>query len=289
MKKCNLCGKNADLAYRLTSENIFKCKNCGLVFTDTDSIKQENSREMYEKDYFTTTHPNFFRECSKDYPKYMGKSSKLQRFHKTLMTLKRFKPGGRILDIGCATGVFLDMAKKEGYKPQGLDISKYASEYAKSNFNVDVFTGYLENAPFPKKSFDIITMWDFIEHVNDPKATLKKAASLVKEDGIILILTTNEYSLMCWLGNLMYKCSFGIIKKPAELIHPVHHITHFSEKTLKRMLHEAGLKPVYMKKSEMPLQNVEGNILIKATVAMLYIFAWIIRKPHEIQVIARKK
>lgn len=288
MKKCNLCGKTAGIAYRLKDETILKCSNCGLLFTDADSIKSDKKNEMYEKDYFTTTHPNFFKECSRDYPKFMKKSSKLRRFHNTLLLLKKFKPGGSILDIGCATGVFLDMAKKEGYRPQGLDISKYASEYAKKNFGIEVFTGYLEKAPFPKKRFDIITMWDFIEHVNDPKATLKKAASLVKDDGLIFILTTNEDSLMCWLADLAYKCSFGMIKKPVELVHPVHHITHFSENTLIRMLHEAGLKPIYRKKSEMPLQNVEGNIIIKATVAMLYAFAWIIRKPHEIQVIARK-
>jgi len=285
-KSCNLCKiDNLEVLYKLKKFDIFKCKECGLTFSDYSSISK---KELYGEDYFTEVHSNFFGERGKDYMRYVKGSKKLQQFLKVLDQLKKFKQEGKILDIGCATGVFLDMARKKGYKPQGLDISAYAAKQAKDDFDIDIFVGELDKAPFAKKTFDIITMWDFIEHVDEPSEALRKINELLKDDGIIFILTINEDSLIVNLADWVYKLSFGIIKKPVALVHPVHHATHFSEATLTKMLNKNGFNPILRKKSEIPLQNVEGGIMTKAIVGLIYMMAKLLGKQYDITMIAKK-
>jgi len=72
------------------------------------------------------------------------------------------------------------------------------------------------------------------------------------------------------------------------MIHPIHHITHFSEKTLRFMLENCGFKVVNSTKSEMPIANIEGGIMTKALAAIIYFFSNLINKQHEIKVVAVK-
>ena len=289
MIKCNLCGnEDVKLKYSLELCKIYMCPNCNLVFTDQGSLKYKQGKEMYSADYFQITHPNFFRESGIDYAKYLRKSKKLQTFLKEAKTLGKYKPGGVLLDIGCATGVFLDMARKEGFNVYGVELSDYAAKYAKERFNLKVFNGKLEESKFKKGMFDVITMWDFFEHVPDPSIILSKAKELLKDDGIIVIQTVNDDCFMCNMADKIYKLSNGLVSKPASLVHPVHHITHFSKKTLFKMLHKHGLKPVHIEYSEIPLDNVEGGLLMKATVASVYTMARLLNSPFEVKVIVRK-
>lgn len=289
MIQCNLCGnEEVKLQYSLELCKIYKCPKCSLVFTDQESLKHKQGKDMYGEDYFTVTHPNFFRESSVDYPKYIKKSNKLQAFLKEAKKLSKYKPKGNLLDIGCATGVFLDMARKEGFNVSGVELSEYAAKYAKEKFNLNVFNGKLEESKFKKGAFDVITMWDFIEHVTDPGSILSKAKELLKEDGIIVIQTTNDDCFMCRMADFIYKLSNGLISKPASLVHPIHHVTHFSKKTLLRMLSKAGLRPVHVEYSEIPLENVEGSILMKSAVFGVYAAAWLLNSPFEVKVITKK-
>ncbi len=289
MIKCHICGnQDAKLAYSLKLCKIYRCQKCNALFTDQDSLRHKQGKDMYSAEYFTETHPNFFKESSADYQKHLGKSKKLQAFLRELKILKRHKPKGKLLDIGCATGVFLDMAQKEGFDAYGVELSDYASKYAEEKFKLNVFNGKLEDSKFKKKMFDVITMWDFIEHVPDPVGILKKARELLKDDGIIVIQTTNDDSFMCKAADAIYKITGGLISKPSELVHPIHHITHFSRKTLLNMIKNVGLKPVHIETSEIPLDNVEGSSVLKAAVAVVYAIAWALNSPFEIKVIAKK-
>lgn len=289
MIKCNLCGnKEVKIKYSLELCQIYKCPNCCLVFTDQESLKCKQGKEMYSQNYFQITHPNFFRESGVDYAKYLKRSKKLNTFLKEAKTLRKYKPGGVLLDIGCATGVFLDMARKEGFNVYGVELSDYAAKYAKEKFNLKIFNGKLEDSKFKKGMFDVITMWDFIEHVPDPSSILSKAKELLKDDGIIVIQTVNDDCFMCNMADKIYKFSNGSISKPASLVHPIHHITHLSKKTLFKMLHKSGLKPVHVESSEIPLDNVEGGLIMRAAVATIYTIAWLLNSPFEIKVIIRK-
>jgi SAM-dependent methyltransferase len=118
---------------------------------------------------------------------------KMATFNRNLDIIQRSVAGGAVLDLGCATGFFLEAARERGFVPYGVEFSPFAAEVAREKFGAqNIFEGTVENSPFPPHSFDVITMSDFIEHVRDPVAVLRKARELLKPGGVILI-TTPDY------------------------------------------------------------------------------------------------
>lgn len=280
--KCNNCESgNIKELYELSYMNIKQCNDCGLRFTDKSSIA---AKDLYNEDYFKTTNKDFFKDCWADYE--TKKSKKLTRFGKTLVELEKYSKKGNLLDIGCATGVFLDMAKKNGWRSYGVEISKFASGYARKEFKLDVKTGDLLNIKFKNDFFDAITMWDLIEHVDSPSKMLSKIGKITKKGGIIFILTINDASLMGKLADFSYKLK---IKKFTELVHPIHHNYHFTKKVLIDMLNKNCFEVIEIKKSEMPIENIRQGLFVKSMAAVLYFFSNILNYQHEIAVIARKK
>jgi SAM-dependent methyltransferase len=107
-----------------------------------------------------------------------------------LRKIRRFKSGGRILDIGCATGFFLERARAAGFDCYGVEVSGYSSAVARAALGQErIFTGVVETCPFAGASFDVITMFDLFEHVRDPLNTLCAAHRLLRDDGIVVIMT----------------------------------------------------------------------------------------------------
>jgi SAM-dependent methyltransferase len=102
---------------------------------------------------------------------------------------------GRILDIGCATGIFLDGMRRMGWQAQGIELSPTAAEYARGHFGLDVLTGRLEDSDFPAASFDAITLWDVLEHVYEPRRTLAELARLLRPGGVLVMSLPNPDSL----------------------------------------------------------------------------------------------
>jgi len=288
MFSCNLCG-SSDVKHYASFEDytLMKCADCGLLFADQNSIKQKEG--MYSKDYFAGVHANFFADCKEDYESHLGTSEKLQNFQHVLAQIRTMKPQGKFIDIGCATGVFLDMAQKEGYSVVGVDVSEFACQYAHELFGITTLNGKLEDLHLEDKSFDIITMWDVIEHVPDPHEFLREVHRILKDDGIIFILTINDSSLMGWIAEAAYLGSFKQVSQFTRMIHPIHHNYHFKEKHLQAYLDKNGFTISWKEKSEMPIANIEGGTVVKAMARTLYFFSDLSNLQHEIRVIARKQ
>lgn len=98
---------------------------------------------------------------------------------------------GRVLDVGCSTGLFLHEMVLAGWRAQGVELSEGAADYARRRFGLDVFTGMLEDAPLAEGSFDVVTFWDVLEHVYSPSATLALAARLLKPGGLLVVHVPN--------------------------------------------------------------------------------------------------
>src|SRR5690606_36756889 len=100
------------------------------------------------------------------------------------------KPEGNLLDVGCSSGQFMHWARKRGMHCAGIEVNDRTANIAKQN-GFEVHTGFLDEAPFRKNSFDVIYLGDVIEHVNEPKAFIKLASEFLKNDGLIVISTPN--------------------------------------------------------------------------------------------------
>lgn len=273
--KCENCGSGKrKLKYDFKEYKIYECADCGLRFLDPNFVQKTDQKEMYSKKYFEDVHANFFANQEEHAKKFLS----------GLRLIKKHKNNGKLLDVGCATGFFLSLAKRDFYV-YGLDISEYAVEVAKKN-GLNAKVGELKKGIFQENSFDIITMWDFIEHVPNPNEVLNVANGLLKKEGILYLLTTNENSLMVWLGDILYKTGFRFFSK---LSHPVHHAFHFSDKILFEMLRKNGFRILETRKSEMPVSDIEQGFFVKLMASILYVFSGLFNWQHEIRIIAVKK
>jgi len=193
---------------------IVRCMACGLVY----AIRDISTRHI-AKDYESMVDADYIKEEN-------GRRAQAR----IILSKFKFKRGGRLLDIGCGPGFFLDEAKRCGWSAEGLDLSLWAKKYCKEHFNIDVFQGTLEEVKFPDRSFDVIVMMDVIEHLEDPKSTLKELRRILKNDGIIYISTPDINSL--W-SKLLGARWWGVNK---------YHLFYFSRKTLEQIFEAVGFK-----------------------------------------------
>jgi SAM-dependent methyltransferase len=104
--------------------------------------------------------------------------------------------GGRLLDVGCATGTFLaEMQHQRGWSVMGLEPARHAARYAHDEEGLSVLAGVLNQAPLADQSFDAITFWDVLEHVYHPRAVIAEAARLLRPGGVLVINHPNIESL----------------------------------------------------------------------------------------------
>jgi len=135
---------------------------------------------------------------------------------------------GKLLDIGAATGFFMNLAKKRGFQVKGVELSDFAAKIARDK-DLDVVTGDLLSGNFLGESFDVITMFDVLEHVPDPKKLISEASRILKKGGLLLINTPDAQSL--WAR---------ILGSKWQLIMPPEHIYYFSPKNLGKHLSNNG-------------------------------------------------
>jgi 2-polyprenyl-3-methyl-5-hydroxy-6-metoxy-1,4-benzoquinol methylase len=166
------------------------------------------------------------------YTNYLRDEANIRKtFTRRLKRLERFVQPGRLLDIGCATGFLLAEAQTRGWQVQGMDVSHFAISYVRDRFGFDVQQGDLLELDYPPNSYDLITLWDVIEHVPDPKAYVTRIAELLKPGGVFALATPDIDSIPAkitgtrWVG---YKLS-------------EEHVYYFAPRTLQRMLNEAGM------------------------------------------------
>jgi len=235
---CNLCGKDDfsilfNYPMRLDGEaeagdfvastdrfdrygQIVRCRSCSLVYTNPRPVSQQilnGYAEAVDADYATED------------------SSRSINAHMSLHTLRKFSASGRLLDVGCATGYFLNAARL-GFETYGLEPSHWAAAYAQQNLQLNVQQGSLETQAFTNGFFDVVTMIDVIEHFMDPLAALQTVHRLLKTDGLLYLVTPNIHSVS---ARLLRGKWWGL--RPA-------HLYYFSPETLTAMLDKVGFEVV---------------------------------------------
>lgn len=188
---CKVCGyAEAHHKFNLTKKlEIFSCKNCQVLFMEPQ-LNDAEITELYSELYYKSW------GISGDSENEVSKQMKIDTFLLRLQQIKKYVPAGKVLDVGCATGFFLEAARGLGYAPYGIELSEYSSNIARRKFGNDVvFNGKLEDSKFTPGFFDVITMFDLIEHVRTPSDVLADASRLLKPNGIIMITTPDNKSL----------------------------------------------------------------------------------------------
>jgi len=231
-KSCNLCGSNELHQIYKTGDKIWliggdfylvKCAKCGLVFVNPRPVIQDMG-EFYPAKYYSRT---FGTIKLTDQYSLEVKRVFNNRFHPVPL----FKDKGAALEIGCSDGYFLNFLKEKGWQVEGIEPSQFASDYARSAFGLNVFTGTLDSFVPKENTFDMVYMFEVFEHLHDPRGTLIKIKSMLKEDGVLVITVPNFSSLL----RRLFGKSWHFIDLPR-------HLFHFTKKSIKGMLKEAGFK-----------------------------------------------
>ena len=150
-----------------------------------------------------------------------------KNFKRKINLIKKYISSGNLLEIGSAYGFFLNLIKNQ-FNIMGFEICKDAANYAKYNFDINLISKEFNTYNF-NKSFDLICMWDVIEHLINPDIIIKKISQVIKPGGY-LFLSTGDIS----------RIVPSLRKEKWRLIHPPSHIHYFSKKTLELILKNHG-------------------------------------------------
>jgi 2-polyprenyl-3-methyl-5-hydroxy-6-metoxy-1,4-benzoquinol methylase len=233
---CNLCGGDSAEPYlELNGLTIRKCPGCGLLYVNPRP-SPEALKELYTAEYFSNQ-DNCFKGRYFGYVDYAGNRGEItDSFRPRLERIEAVLDGrrGRLLDIGCALGYFLHLAAQNGWQVYGTDVSAAAAASAAGVPGASVFCGPVEAAGFAPGSFDAVTMWDVIEHLPDPAATVRHANKLLKPGGVFALVTPDAGSLAARLLRSRWP-EFRRIEE---------HIYFFSRGTLAALLKKHGFEVV---------------------------------------------
>jgi 2-polyprenyl-3-methyl-5-hydroxy-6-metoxy-1,4-benzoquinol methylase len=222
MPTCPLCHAQKSAVFmKKDGYTLYRCGQCGFTFVHPIP----NSAEVYSQDYFAGAVHGF------GYVDYdTDKAPMVHTFEKYMRHIRALVPtGGRLLDVGAATGFFLDIAKRFGFEVHGVEISAFAAAQAREK-GLDVLTGTLADTP-KDLLFDVITMLDVIEHVSDPREEILRVKEIMRPGGVLVINTPDAGSL--------YARMMG---KRWHLIVPPEHLYYFTRKNIRMLLEEEGFE-----------------------------------------------
>jgi 2-polyprenyl-3-methyl-5-hydroxy-6-metoxy-1,4-benzoquinol methylase len=285
--QCNLCGSSSfSVRFRFDHCTVLRCGKCGLVCLDPFGGGTCLS-DLYTEDYFQERNEYFCPKGSSASEE--GLEAHTKSFLDGLTRIEKYKGDGRLLDLGCALGAFLSLAKDHGWDPCGVDVSSYAAEKARGLSGVEVHQGELADCFFPDASFDAVTLWDVVEHVPDPAETLREVHRVLKDDGVILMDTPNEGALVRRISYLMYRLLGRRVSYPANKLYHQYHLYYFSQTALRTLLEQCGFEVIEIVTKPILTEKGRGRRLERALVSLVAALEKPLGMGFELLVLARKK
>lgn len=208
---------------------LVECPNDGLIYVDPlptneDLMEFYNSGKYFHSDDHGVGYKDYTREKSFI---NMGHGLILRKISKYFSKSNiKGGPPRKLLDIGAAYGFFVELASERGFEAMGNDISGEAVDYAKAR-GINVVLGKTKELGFPDGSFDVVTVLGVIEHWHDPKEEISEIYRILKENGLLVVLTLDT-------GNFLGR---GAVKVPE-------HVFYFSKKNLIKFLSSLGFKTI---------------------------------------------
>jgi len=235
---CPLCGANRpslvhqvrDWMYSLGGPfNLVRCGQCRVLYLNP----RPTIREV--PGFYPTDYAAYAREALQDGP-WLRRRLRLYGLAKRCRAVARLAKGGQLLDVGCATGDYLALMRDHGgWHTVGIEMDERAAALARERYGLQVYSGSVDEVNLPPASFDVITLWDVLEHLPDPRSSLARIASWLRPNGWLVIRTPDASSLYARIWGRYW----------AGLDAP-RHVVVFDRASLAHLLAETGLKVEHM-------------------------------------------
>lgn len=224
IETCIVCGCSETLPLY---QGVVRCQKCGHVYADS-RLSAEELSALYQKQYF----------FGDEYHNYIADKAVLQKNFalrmKTLQTYIQPVRHRHLFEIGAAYGFFLDTVRENFATVHGIDIAEDGTHYAQEQLQLDVDRGDFLDYPCEGKIFDVVCLWDTIEHLQEPQRYIEKLSAHTAP-GALLALTTGDIASL----NARWK------KEAWRLLHPPTHLHYFSAQTIAHMLENYGFSVIY--------------------------------------------
>jgi len=235
---CDLCGsEDADIIfdstinfhneagsdYSCASEGhgehyrIIRCRNCGLYY-----CSPRPQVEQFE----------FYYERIEDAVYQEEERGRRRTFQRNLKNLSEYKKSGRLLEVGSYLGIFLDEARKNGWDAEGIEPSQWCVEKARGMFGLNIRQGTYKDIATSRKKFEVLAMWDVLEHLDSPMNALRIAREALEDDGILVFSTVDIGSFYArFLG-----AKWPWLMKM--------HLYYFDRRSIVKYLERSGFRPI---------------------------------------------
>jgi SAM-dependent methyltransferase len=232
---CPLCGSSGGQLWLRTPDRfhgrheqyaLLRCPACSLVWL-SNPPRQEDMNQHYTEAYDRLISAS-------------GQNSPIRWVHRKA-ALAPYKQSGSILDLGCSSGAFLQSLPAADWQLYGIEMSAESAKEAQQKTGANVFVGEIDQAGFPPASFDVITCFDVLEHLYEPRRVMAKVAEWLKPGGIFYVLVPNIDSAEARI--------FGTYWHGLEL---PRHLFHYSPASLTFLAESAGLSQVSLETRRNP-------------------------------------
>ncbi len=194
---------------------IVECRSCHLVY-----MNPRPHHEAVVENYGDVEDQEYIEE----------EQGRLETFADSLELVQKYRRSGQLLDVGCHVGTFLMLAEQAGFDVAGVEPSRWGAEIARTRINGSVHCGAIEDAPLPEGGYDVITLWDVIEHLPDPALDIRAIHSALRPGGVFVISTMDVESLFARAFGRRWPWYMQM------------HLVYFSRQTLCEMLRREGFQ-----------------------------------------------
>lgn len=225
--KCPICGSASNTSFCQKNEAIYRrCADCTHRFLTELPETKKLAPEYRER----ISHHGSEEKLSWDYSPvkeryvYGALLRKIERYS------MRHTTEARLLDIGCSNGSFLVAARNRGWHVAGMELEKHSVRIARQQ-RLDVYESTLEDADIPENEFEVVTMWQLLEHIADPTQFLERVRSILRPGGVLAISTPNIESI-----------GWCILKEDWCAVEPSVHLHLFTSVSLRYLTRKVGLE-----------------------------------------------
>ena len=259
---CCLCKSQSSTPYIINAPerynglgekfSVVECSNCGMKYTSPRP--DHESMQLFYPETAGYYQPEKVKKTKKGILKNItgfllnvcwGYSQKrhhtwlkfifypLAKFRLSRMHIPQWKQGGKLLDLGCAWGEYLDQMRTLGWHVSGIEMSSKCVEYARNTLGLDVQCGDISPLPFPNESLDVVHLSMVLEHTYDPISTLADIHRILKKGGQLILSVPNISGFEAKL----YKEYWYGLQVPQ-------HLHHFTPETLSCALTMCGFTSI---------------------------------------------